>query len=68
MNKNLTLRMGNCNHHRYIPDLVARVRTGEISPSRLISQDMDLTSAVDAYRAFDEHRAGSQKVVFDPTA
>ena len=68
MNKNLTLRMGNCNHHRYIPDLLRRVRTGEIAPARIISQDMDLTDAVEAYRTFDQHGRGWQKVVFDPAA
>ncbi|MEI4273187.1 alcohol dehydrogenase catalytic domain-containing protein [Klenkia sp. LSe6-5] len=68
MNKNLTLRMGNCNHHRYIPDLLRRVRTGEIAPARIISQDMDLTDAVEAYRTFDQHGRGWQKVVFDPSA
>ena len=28
MNKNLTLKMGNCNHRKYIPQLVELVRTG----------------------------------------
>ena len=32
MNKNLTIKMGNCNHRRYIPKLIDLVRTGVIDP------------------------------------
>ena len=38
MNKNLTLRMGNCNHRKCIPYLVALTRTGRIDPKRLLTQ------------------------------
>jgi hypothetical protein len=32
MNKNLTVKMGNCNHRRYIPELVTMTRTGAVDP------------------------------------
>jgi threonine dehydrogenase-like Zn-dependent dehydrogenase len=34
MNKNLTLKMGNCNHRRYIPDLVTMTRAGRGRPRK----------------------------------
>jgi len=32
MNKNLTLKMGNCNHRAYIPELIGYMREGLIDP------------------------------------
>jgi threonine dehydrogenase-like Zn-dependent dehydrogenase len=37
MNKNLTLRMGNCNHQRYIPELVQMTRTGLVEPAGVLT-------------------------------
>lgn len=34
MNKNLTINMGNCNHHKYIPTLVDLVRNGTVDPQK----------------------------------
>jgi threonine dehydrogenase-like Zn-dependent dehydrogenase len=66
MNKNLTLRMGNCNHRRYVPELVELVRSGAVRPSQLISQVGDLTGAIEAFETFDQRRGGWHKVVLDP--
>lgn len=68
MNKNLTLRMGNCNHRRYIPALVEMVRTGAVDLEPIISDLEPLTDAIAAYRAFDERRPGWIKVELEPTA
>lgn len=68
MNKNLTIQMGNCNHRKYIPDLVNRVRSGEIDPLQVLTQQEPLTSAIDAYRAFDERQAGWIKVELKPSS
>lgn len=62
MNKNLTIRMGNCNHRKYIPHLLELVRTGAFEPETILTQCEDLVSAVDAYKAFDKRRAGWMKV------
>src|SRR5690606_24807775 len=35
MNKNLTLKMGNCHHRKYIPKLLEMVRSGAINPTPL---------------------------------
>ncbi|HEU4621902.1 MAG TPA: zinc-dependent alcohol dehydrogenase [Burkholderiaceae bacterium] len=68
MNKNLTLRMGNCNHRVLIPELVALVRNGSIDPIQVLTQVEPLTSVIDAYHAFDERRTGWVKVMLDPSA
>jgi len=67
-NKNLTLQMGNCNHRRYIPELVELVRAGVVRPSALLTQADDMRDAVSAYDAFDRHAEGWHKVALDPAA
>jgi threonine dehydrogenase-like Zn-dependent dehydrogenase len=64
MGKNLTLRMGNCNHRKYIPGLV---RTGAIDTARVLTQDEQLSGAVGAYEAFDRRQAGWMKVELEPS-
>ncbi|HZS08784.1 MAG TPA: zinc-dependent alcohol dehydrogenase [Blastocatellia bacterium] len=68
MNKNLTIQMGNCNHRKYIPELVGKVRSGEIDPMQVLTQQEPLASAIDAYKAFDERQAGWIKVELKPSA
>ncbi|ADV66129.1 zinc-dependent alcohol dehydrogenase [Deinococcus maricopensis] len=67
MNKNLTLRMGNCNHRKYIPHLVDIVAAGIVDPTRIITKQDDLTDAVSAYEAFDKRQPGWLKVELEPT-
>lgn len=62
MNKNLTIRMGNCNHRKYIPDLIELVRTGAFDPTSIITQREGMESVIDAYKEFDLHRPGWLKV------
>ncbi len=66
MNKNLTIKMGNCNHRKYIPELIDLVESGAADPSKIISNAEPFSSAVDAYKAFDERRQGWIKVMLDP--
>lgn len=60
MNANLTIKMGNCPHRRYIPELIRQVRIGAVDPSITMSQDEEIVGAVDAYESFDQRapRAG----------
>ncbi|GAA5483120.1 zinc-dependent alcohol dehydrogenase [Haloferula sargassicola] len=62
MNKNLTLRMGNCHHRRYLPELVRLVRSGAVDPTRVLSRHEPVVSAIEAYETFDQRRAGWLKV------
>ncbi len=50
MNKNLTLKAGNCPHRRYIPKLLQMVRNGALDPSALVSQEEPFESVLEAYR------------------
>jgi threonine dehydrogenase-like Zn-dependent dehydrogenase len=66
MNKNLTVRMGNCNHRRYIPHLLDLIESNIIDPARILTQLEPMTSAVAAYEALDQRRAGWMKVELMP--
>ena len=68
MNKNLTIKAGNCNHRKYIPHLVELVRTGVIDPARILTNTEAITGAVEAYKAFDRREPGWLKVMLLPEA
>jgi threonine dehydrogenase-like Zn-dependent dehydrogenase len=62
MNKNLTIKMGNCPHRRYAPHLVELVRTGAIDPVAILTHREPLIDSIAAYEAFDERQPGWIKV------
>ena len=68
MNKNLTLKMGNCNHRKYIPRLIDFVRTGVVDPTQILTETEPLGSAIEAYREFDLRHRGWTKVKLEPAA
>lgn len=68
MNKNLTIKMGNCNHRKYIPHLIELVRSGVIDPSVILTHIEEMDSAISAYQAFDKRQAGWIKVKLQPQA
>ena len=66
MNRNLTIRAGNCDHRRYMPEMIELVRSGRILPAEWITQNEPIQSAIDAYQAFASHQPGWVKVKLDP--
>ncbi|WP_165070088.1 zinc-dependent alcohol dehydrogenase [Marisediminicola senii] len=62
MNKNLTIRMGNCDHHSVTPPLIDMVAAGQFDPTAFITEHEQLGSAIEAYEAFDRREAGWMKV------
>lgn len=66
MNKNLTVKMGNCHHRRYIPRLLELVESGVVDPAKVLTQHQSLHSAIDAYKAFDSRKPGWMKVKLEP--
>jgi threonine dehydrogenase-like Zn-dependent dehydrogenase len=66
MSKNLTIRMGNCNHRKYIPHLVDLVASGVIDPLSLLTQHQPLSDAIEAYESFDARKPGWLKVELQP--
>jgi threonine dehydrogenase-like Zn-dependent dehydrogenase len=63
MNKNLTLKMGNCNHRRYLPQLLDLVVAGVVRPTDFITQTETPDTAVSAYETFDRREEGWLKTV-----
>ena len=66
MNKNLTLKMGNCNYRKYIPMLVDLVQSGQFDPESILTKVEEMTDAIDAFKAFDERQPGWMKVELVP--
>ena len=67
MNKNLTIRMGNCNHRKYIPHLIEIVQSGVFDPTTVLTKVEPMASVIDAYREFDLRHAGWIKVEILPS-
>jgi threonine dehydrogenase-like Zn-dependent dehydrogenase len=68
MNRNLTLKMGNCNHRKYIPKLVELVRAGHVDPTEILTQVEPMTDVLEAYKQFDARKPGWIKVELRPRA
>jgi threonine dehydrogenase-like Zn-dependent dehydrogenase len=68
MNKNLTVKMGNCNHRRYYNKLIRLVVSGEIDPAKILTKVEPMQGAIDAYEAFDRREPGWIKVELKPKA
>jgi threonine dehydrogenase-like Zn-dependent dehydrogenase len=68
MNKNLTVQMANCNHRKYMPHLVGRVRSGEPDPTGVLTEGEPATSMIGACEAFDQRQPGWIKVELLPKA
>jgi threonine dehydrogenase-like Zn-dependent dehydrogenase len=66
MNKNLTVKMGNCNHRKYYNTLIDLVATGVIDPLEVLTQAEPLQGAIEAYEAFDRREPGWIKVELQP--
>jgi hypothetical protein len=64
--KNLTLKMGNCNHRKYIPHLVDLVAGGSVAPENVLTKIAPLAPVLEAYKAFDQRRPGWIKVELRP--
>jgi threonine dehydrogenase-like Zn-dependent dehydrogenase len=68
INKNLTIRMGICNHRRYMEVLIEHVLAGRLDPAKILTQVEPMTDALEAYKAFDARQPGWMKVELDPAA
>jgi threonine dehydrogenase-like Zn-dependent dehydrogenase len=66
MGKNLRINMGNCNHRKYIPTLIDLILSSSVNPEMVLTQVEPLTSAIDAYKAFDRRLPGWIKVELVP--
>ena len=62
-NKNLKINAGNCNHRKYIPLLLEKVKSGEVDPSKILTKEESLSSSIRAYESFDKREDGWMKVM-----
>jgi threonine dehydrogenase-like Zn-dependent dehydrogenase len=68
MMKNITVKMGNCNHRKYIPKLLQLVRSGAVDPAEVLTQVEPMADVLEAYRQFDRRTPGWIKVMLEPEA
>jgi len=68
MNKNLTVKMGNCHHRKYIPQLLDLIASGTVDPVKILTKVEPMRAAIEAYEAFDSRRPGWLKVELKPAA
>jgi threonine dehydrogenase-like Zn-dependent dehydrogenase len=68
MNKNLTIKMGNCNHRRYYATLIDLVRSGSVDPVKILTKVEAMQGGIEAYEAFDHREPGWIKVELKPKA
>jgi threonine dehydrogenase-like Zn-dependent dehydrogenase len=66
MNKNQTIRTGQCNVKRYVPRLLEHVRSKRIEARRVFTHRLPLEAAPDAYRTFARKEDGCVKVALFP--
>ena len=66
MEKNLTIKMGNCNHRKYIPKLLEMVRSGAVDPAQVLTQVEPMADVIAAYKEFDRRSPGWIKVMLEP--
>jgi threonine dehydrogenase-like Zn-dependent dehydrogenase len=67
MEKNLTIKMGNCNHRKYIPKLLELVRNGTVDPTEVLTQVEPMSDVIEAYKLFDKRTPGWVKVMLEPS-
>jgi threonine dehydrogenase-like Zn-dependent dehydrogenase len=68
MNKGLTLRMNQCNVHRYMPHLLEHIRAGRIDAKGIITHRISLEDTPHGYHIFANKLDGCVKCVIDPHA
>lgn len=68
MMKNLTINSGNCNHRRYLPELIDIVASGRMRLAPNLSHHLAFDEVLRAYEAFDHRDEGWVKVALDTAA
>ena len=66
LNRNVTLRMGQCNVLNYLDDLLARTQAGEIDPAFVVTHELPLDQAPRGYEIFERKLDGAIKVLLTP--
>jgi len=65
MNKNLTLKMGNCNHRSIAPALIEQVPDGSFDELLALTNREPMMNVIAAYKTFDKRKLRWLKVKLD---
>jgi len=65
-NKGLTFKMGQTHVHRYVPQLIDRITSGQIDPSFVVTHRVPLEKAPEMYATFRDKKDGCIKVILKP--
>ena len=66
LNKGLQLRAGQAHVHRYLKPLYEHIRKGDIDPSFVVTHQLDLDDAPNAYETFKHKQDDCVKVILKP--
>ena len=64
--KGLTMKGGQCNVRKYMPDLLRMIETGDINPPEIITHRTSLEEAPRMYELFEKEKNTCVKVVMTP--
>ena len=64
--RNVTLKMGQCPAHTYIPKILKMIRSGDFDATDIITHTMSLDKGNQAYELFEQRRDHCIKVVLKP--
>lgn len=66
MNKNITMRMGQCNVRRYMPELLDHIQNGRVEAKSIITHRIPLEDVDMAYRIFAQKKDDCIKAILIP--
>jgi threonine dehydrogenase-like Zn-dependent dehydrogenase len=66
MNRGLTIRTGQCHVHRYMKKLLAKIESGAIDPSFVVSHHMNLSETAKGYDMFVHKQDDVMKIILRP--
>jgi len=66
MNRGLTIRTGQCHVHRYMKKLLAKIESGAIDPSFVVSHQMKLDETANGYDMFMHKTDDVMKILLRP--
>lgn len=66
--KGLTFKMGQTHVQRFLPELLARIQEGKLTPEAIITHRMSLADAARGYEVFNKKEEDCRKVVLTPGA
>lgn len=64
--KGLTFKMGQTHVHAYLPELLALIEKGLLTPEEIVTHHLPLNDAAEAYKIFEKRKEDCRKVILVP--